>query len=77
MKQQNKLTSREKEREEQQAGLQQNQQQSALEFSNVEQMLRHDALHTPVPPNIGHRLQASISKTTPQRRSWWKRLFGL
>jgi len=75
MKHQNKLTSREK--EEQQTTLQQNQQRSPLEFSNVEQMLRHDALHTPVPPSVAHRLQASIGQTTPQPRSWWKRLLGL
>ncbi len=75
MKHQNKLTSREK--EEQLAALQQNQNQSPIEFSNVEQMLRHDALHTPVPPTVAHRLRASIGHAPPQTRSWWKRLLGL
>jgi hypothetical protein len=75
MKHQKRFTSREKETE-QHAALQQNQQQSGLEFSSVEQMLRHDALHTPVPPNVAHRLQQSIGQSPPQTRSWWKRLFG-
>ena len=75
MKHNNKLRSHEI--EEQETRLQQNQQHSPLEFSNVEQMLRHDALHTPVPPTIAHRLQASIGQTTPQARSWWRRLLGL
>jgi hypothetical protein len=53
------------------------QQQSVHEFATVEDMLRHDALHTPVPPSIAHRLQESASQLTPpQRRAWWRRIFG-
>ena len=40
----------------------------------VEEMLRHDARHTPVPPNIAHRLQESIGPV--DTRPWWRRLFG-
>jgi hypothetical protein len=69
-----KFISREKEQE-QHASLQQ-QQQAALEFPDVEHMLRHDALHTPVPPNVAHRLQQSVGQSKPQTRAWWKRLFG-
>jgi len=42
----------------------------------VEEMLRHDALHTPVPPTIAHRLKQSIGPVAPPQRSWWRRLFG-
>jgi hypothetical protein len=73
MKRQSKLTSRQSEQE-QQFSHQETQQHSAQEFATVEAMLRHDARHTPVPPNIAHRLRESIGPETP--RSWWRRLFG-
>jgi len=35
-------------------------------------MLRHDRLHTPVPPNIEQRLRQSTEAATPTGRSlWW------
>lgn len=49
-------------------------QQVELEFATPEELLRHDALHTPVPPAIAHRLQRSI-ENLPRPRSWWRRLF--
>jgi hypothetical protein len=73
MKRQSKLTSRQSEQE-QQLSHQEAQKHSAHEFATVEAMLRHDAVHTPVPPSIAHRLQESIGPATP--RSWWRRLFG-
>ncbi len=75
MKRQTKLTSQE---QEQLAAQQQQQQGSApLEFNTPEEMLRHDALHTPVPPNIADRLEESISKLPPPpSRAWWRRFFG-
>ncbi|MGA2863954.1 MAG: hypothetical protein ABSF95_05655 [Verrucomicrobiota bacterium] len=63
--------------QEQQQGAQQQRQQSApLEFGSVEELLRHDALHTPVPPSIGRRLQESLLDMSAPRRRWWRRLFG-
>jgi hypothetical protein len=73
MKRQIKLTSQEQ--EQLAASQQQNSQPSALEFANAEELLRHDALHTPVPPAIAHRLQESIAQLPPPR-PWWRRLFG-
>ena len=71
-----KFISREQEQE-QHAALQQSQEKAAREFSSVEEMLRHDALHTPVPPNVAHRLRQSVGQAMPPARSpWWKRLFG-
>jgi hypothetical protein len=55
---------------------QQTQKAAPLEFSSVEAMLRHDALHTPVPPTIENRLRDSIAQTAPAPRPWWRRWFG-
>jgi hypothetical protein len=56
---------------------QQQAQPATLEFETVEELLRHDALHTPVPPVIARRLEDSVTQL-PQapRRSWWRRLLG-
>jgi len=76
MQRQTKLNSQEQEQVQQQSAAQQIQQASAREFATPEEMLRHDALHTPVPPTIAHRLQESIGKTPPRAQSWWRRLLG-
>jgi len=56
---------------------QQTQQPAALEFATPEAMLRHDALHTPVPPSIVNRLRDSLAQMPPApRRAWWRRLLG-
>jgi hypothetical protein len=40
-------------------------------------MLRHDALHTPVPPSIAGRLEESLKQSPPpSSRAWWRRFFG-
>ena len=75
MKQQSKLTPQE---QEQQNALQhKTEETSPREFSSVEAMLRHDALHTPVPPTIAHRLKESIGPAAPRQRPWWRKLFNL
>jgi len=51
------------------------QKQVAREFNSAEEMLRHDAGQTLVPPEIAARLQESIAKEPPQR-NWWRRWFG-
>lgn len=76
MNRQTKLNSQEQEQTQAQSAAQQAQQAPAREFATPEEMLRHDALHTPVPPTIAHRLQESIGKTPPQALSWWRRLLG-
>lgn len=65
--------------EEQQHALseQQSQHQAVREFATVEEMLREDASHTPVPPAVARRLQDSIDRLpTPAPRAWWRRFFG-
>ncbi len=75
MKRQTKLTPQEQ--EQLAAAQQQAQSSSPQEFASVEEMLRHDALHTPVPPNIEHRLADSVSQLPPPpARGWWRRFFG-
>lgn len=72
MKHQAKLNSRQ---QEQVTHGQKQEQSAALEFPSVEQMLRHDALHTPVPPAVAARLEQSIAQLPAPSRPWWRRLF--
>jgi hypothetical protein len=75
MRQENKLTP--KEQEQLAAAQQQTQSSSPLEFASVEEMLRHDALHTLVPPTIAGRLEESVRQLPPAAsRAWWRRFFG-
>ena len=75
MKRETKLT--QQEQEQLAAAQQQTQSSSPLEFASVEEMLRHDALRTPVPPTIAHRLEESVSQLPPPpTRGWWRRFFG-
>ena len=76
MNRQTKLNSQDQEKEQQQSAIEQTQQAAGQEFATPEDLLRHDALHTPVPPSIAHRLADSIGKTTPRPQSWWRRLLG-
>ncbi|HTL17860.1 MAG TPA: hypothetical protein VL793_11530 [Patescibacteria group bacterium] len=56
---------------------QQARQEAGREFANVEELLRHDAQGTTVPPGIAQRLQESISQLPPEaRRAWWRRILG-
>jgi hypothetical protein len=64
-----------KQQQEQQAQAQQ-ESQIGREFATVEDMLRHDALHTPVPPTIEHRLSESVGQLPGPPRPWWRRFFG-
>ena len=75
MKRESKLTRAEQ--EQLAAELQQTQSSPAREFASVEEMLRHDALHTPVPPAIAYRLDESVKQLPPpSARAWWRRFFG-
>jgi hypothetical protein len=48
---------------------------AALEFETAEELLRHDAAQTPVPPQIARRLGQSIAESE-QKRPWWRKLIG-
>ena len=75
MKRQTKLTPQEQ--QQLAAEQQQTRSSSPQEFASVEEMLRHDALRTPVPPTIAHRLEESVKQLPPSSsRAWWSRFFG-
>jgi hypothetical protein len=51
-------------------------QQAGMEFETPEAMLRHDALHTPVPPTVEARLRRSLAHERPLvPPSFWKKFF--
>ncbi len=70
-----KLSARQESEEQRQVQGHENAQSSAREFASVEELLRHDALHTPVPPAIAVRLENSVGQLPPPARSWWQRFF--
>ena len=49
---------------------------SAREFATTEELLRHDASQTTVPPEIAQRLARSIRNELKPKRSWWRRMLG-
>jgi len=51
-------------------------QNSVREFSNVEELLRHDAARTSPPAGLAERLQKSSADFPKPARPWWRRLFG-
>jgi hypothetical protein len=72
MKPQNKFTTG---RHQEQAAESQTAANSAqLEFKSAEELLRHDAAQTAVPPEIARRLSKSIAEAPPPRRAWWRKL---
>lgn len=71
MKRQTKQTSREAE----QSAASQSQESAAREFATPEELLRHDARQTLVPPGIAERLGKTIQNEPKPERSWWQRFF--
>ena len=54
---------------------QKTQEQAAVEFATAEEVLRHDAAQTAVPPAVAERLQKSLEREPEPALSWWQRLF--
>lgn len=77
MKRQHKFLSTEQQQQQHAAEHHHEEQAAAREFGTVEEMLRHDASQTPVPPTIAHRLAESLAADPPQPKSpaWWRRWF--
>ena len=76
MKHQNRRLTTSAQEQETQASAQEARQDAVSEFKSAEEMLRHDALHTPVPPAIAHRLRQSIGQNSSPSNPWWRKLFG-
>jgi hypothetical protein len=51
------------------------QENVAREFATTDELLRHDAAQTEVPPVIAERLSKSIEGLPGPSRSWWQRIF--
>jgi hypothetical protein len=62
-----------KHRSQEQHQLSHSQQSTAREFASAEELLRHDAAQTQVPPVIAERLSQSIANLPPKPKSWWQR----
>ncbi len=78
MKRQIKLSAQQQAEEQENRTIGQSlEKEGALEFATPEELLRHDALHTPVPPNVAHRLRDSIGQIPASSRPWWRRILGL
>jgi hypothetical protein len=75
MKHHNKLTPQEIEAQIQAQAQQGFSNSQPLEFAQADQLLRHDSMHTPVPPSLAVRLTRSIGPAQQKPRSWWQRLF--
>jgi len=74
MKQRTRLTTEQQQQLEQASALGHS-QQAGLEFQSAEELLRHDAAQTMVPPAIVTRLGESTRGLEPPRRPWWRRMF--
>jgi hypothetical protein len=72
MKQKNQFNSG----EEHELSARQESASAGQEFATPEALLRHDAIHTPVPPRIAERLAESIAASTPPPKPWWRRIIG-
>jgi len=67
-----------RQREQEELAAQQQQQtesKAVREFATPEELLRHDAAQTTVPPAIEERLQRSVA-AEQKPKSWWQRLFA-
>jgi len=72
MKQESKHQSKEQE----QLAAESSQRTDFREFATAEELLRHDAAQTQVPPVIAERLSKSIEGLPRPSRSWWQRIFN-
>jgi hypothetical protein len=71
MKQQSKLRTNHQEEQTAELGAAKTTGQA---FDSVEELLRHDAGLTQVPPAVARRLRQSIAESDAPRRAWWRRL---
>ena len=61
--------------EQEQTVTQQSAHTTGLEFSTVEDLLRHDSDMNPVPAEVADRVNASISAEPKPKKPWYKTLF--
>ena len=72
MKQQTKLTQKQEQHAEHQTHA-----HATKEFPSSDELLRFDAEHTILPPEVAKRLQESVAHIPPPPpRTWWRNLFA-
>jgi len=76
MKRQTRLNTGQEAEQVTQASQSQQTHETVKEFATTEELLRHDALHTPVPPAIARRLKESLGPLPPPSSPWWRKFFG-
>lgn len=76
MKRQTRLNTGQKADQETEVSQAQQAGEAVREFATPEELLRHDALHTPVPPAIARRLKESLGPLPPPSSPWWRKFFG-
>ena len=69
-----KHESKHRSQEQEQLASKTSQQTTAREFATAEELLRHDAAKTEVPPVIAERLTKSIQNLPRPSKTWWERL---
>lgn len=69
-----KQESKQRSQEQEQLATTSAQQTTARKFATAEELLRHDAAQTQVPPVIAERLTKSIQNLPPPSKTWWERL---
>ena len=70
-----KHESKQKSEEREQLVAQSTRENVTREFATTDELLRHDAAQTEVPPMIAERLSKSIEGLPRPSRSWWQRIF--
>jgi len=73
MKQKHKIASE----EQQQISETHAEQAASREFTTPEELLRHDAAQTNVPPSVTKRLDESLEREPAKTKSFWRRFFGV
>lgn len=71
-----RLTQQTRELTEEESSVAQDQRtEPSMVFESAEDMIRHDAAHTPVPPGLRGRMMNSIAQEARENTStpWWKR----
>jgi len=63
-------------RGEQEHAVTQSSQAVGLEFSTVEDLLRHDNEQHPVPTEVAERVSTSINDEPKPKKPWYRNLFG-
>jgi hypothetical protein len=63
-------------REQEESRVTSSQEQTVREFASVEELIRHDAAQTEVPPALAEKIRETMSREPAPARPWWRRIWG-